>query len=141
MTTARPLRQSRQNTRSFRVIPGRQKSRVVVAPWLTFCLVVVVALFGIVVTQTALDEGAFDLAELDRQIAEAAVHNQHLRLEIARLESPGRIAPAAEELGLVYPQERTVLRVDGVILQSSDPDPRWATLDRYAAGEVEDPPS
>ena len=38
---------------------------------LAFTLVVVIALFGIVTTQTSLDQGAFELAELNRAIANA----------------------------------------------------------------------
>lgn len=135
--TARSLRQPRTVQRGLRVIPGAARKRVVVAPWVTFSLVVVVALFGIVVARTTLDQGAFDLADLNRKIAEAEVSNQRLRLEIARLESPGRVAPAAESLGLVYPTERAVLTVAGIVVQSTDSDPRWATLDRYASAASE----
>jgi cell division protein FtsL len=109
----------------------------VITPWLAFVLVVVVALFGIVLTRTTLDKGAFELAELDQQLATAQVRNQHLRLEIARLESPGRVAPAAEMLGMVYPDERTLVTVDGVVVVVNDLDPRWAGLDRYAAAAPE----
>jgi cell division protein FtsL len=135
--TARPLRQSRPAGRVFRVIPGARRRGPVITPWAAFSVVVVVALFGIVVARTTLDQGAFELAELNRSIAEAEVFNQRLRLEIARLESPARVAPAAEALGLVYPTERAVLAVTGILAQSSDPDPRWATLDRYAAESIE----
>ncbi len=135
--TARPLRQARPAGRSFRVIEGARRRGVVITPWAAFSIVVVVALFGIVVARTTLDQGAFELADLNLKIAEAEVSNQRLRLEIARLESPARVAPAAEALGLVYPTERAVLTVTGVVVQSSDPDPRWSTLDRYAAESIE----
>jgi cell division protein FtsL len=132
--TARALRQTKPAGRGFRVIQGARRRHIVFTPWVAFSMVVVVALFGIVVARTTLDQGAFELADLNLKIAEAEVSNQRLRLEIARLESPGRVAPAAESLGLVYPTERAVLTVTGIVVQSTDPDPRWATLDRYAAG-------
>ena len=131
--TARPLRQARAGGRGLRVIQGAQSRHPVITPWIAFVLVVVVALCGIVLTRTTLDKGAFELAELDQQLATAQVRNQHLRLEIARLESPGRVAPSAELLGMVYPDERTLMTVDGVVVVANDPDPRWAGLDRYAA--------
>ena len=54
---------------SLRVVKGRKfNGRPRLTPWLAFTLVVVVALFGIVVTQTSLDRGAFELAELNRSI-------------------------------------------------------------------------
>lgn len=133
MTTARPLSQTRNPGRSLSVITGTRAGRPVIAPWVVFSLVVVLALFGLVLSRTTLDEGAYELAELTQEIAEAQTQNQRLRLEVARLESPARIAPAAAELGLVYPTERLLMTVPGVVAQSSDSDPRWATLDRYAS--------
>ena len=135
--TARPARQVKA-TGGLTIIRGSNRGRPVVTPWLAFVIVVVVALFGIVSTRTTLDAGAFELAELSTQLTEAEVHNQRLRLEIARLESPGRIAPAAEELGLVYPTERSLIAVPGVVVAVEDPDPRWAGLETYAAGAAQD---
>ena len=97
---------------------------------------VVVALFGIVTTQTSLDEGAFELAELNRAIANAQTENQHLRLEVARLESPARIAPIAAEMGLVYPDTRRTVVVDGVIDQVVEGDQRWASIAEFATEEI-----
>ena len=134
--TARAVRQSRAAAGGLRVIHGSRQKRPVITPWIAFVLVVVVALFGIVLTRTTLDHGAFELADLSRQLATEQVRNQHLRLEIARLESPGTVAPAAEALGMVYPDERTLVTVDGVVVVANDPDPRWAGLERYAAGPV-----
>ena len=38
--------------------------------------------------------------------------NRQLNLEIARLENPARIAPLAEEMGLVIPTETNQILVD-----------------------------
>lgn len=135
MTTA-PQRRPSQMAR-LRVIAGKQRKRHPhVAPWMAFTLVVVVALFGIVMTQTSLDQGAFELAELNRSIANAQTENQHLRLEVARLESPARIAPIAAEMGLVYPDTRRMVMVDGVIDQIVEGDQRWSSIAEFASEEL-----
>lgn len=75
-------------------------------------LVAVIGFLGLGFARTSLDRTAFELAELDRSIAEETALNQKLRLEIARLENPARIAPLAEELGLVIPSETNQILVD-----------------------------
>jgi cell division protein FtsL len=136
MTTA-AQRSASQGIARFRVIAGRRRNlHPHVAPWLAFTVVVVVALFGIVMTQTSLDAGAFELAELNRSIANAKTENQHLRLEVARLESPARIAPLAVEMGLVYPDTRRTVMIDGVVDQIVQGDQRWASIAEFATEEV-----
>ncbi len=121
----------------LRVITGKQrKQHPHVGPWMAFTLVVVVALFGIVTTQTSLDQGAFELAELNRAIANAETENQQLRLEVTRLESPARVAPIAAELGLVYPDSRRTVLVEGVIDQVVEGDQRWASIAEFATEEL-----
>ena len=135
--TAVPQRRASHGMARLRVIAGKQRAQHPhVAPWMAFTLVVVVALFGIVTTQTSLDEGAFELAELNRAIANAQTENQHLRLEVARLESPARIAPIAAEMGLVYPDTRRTVMVDGVIDQVVEGDQRWASIAEFATEEI-----
>lgn len=135
--TAAPQRRSSHGMARLRVIAGKQrKHHPHVAPWLAFTTVVVIALFGIVTTQTSLDQGAFELAELNRGIANAQTENQHLRLEVARLESPARIAPIAAEMGLVYPDTRRTVMVDGVIDQVVEGDQRWASIAEFATEEL-----
>ena len=130
--TARPLRSTASRPR-LRVVAGRRPRRPSVAPWMVFTLVVVVAFVGLVLARTALDRGAFELADLEGRIAQAETENTQLRLEIARLEDPARIAPLAEELGFVYPDRRSPLLVSGVVVDHRDADPRWAEIDRLAA--------
>ena len=136
--TARPIR--RQTTAAvagLRVIAGRRRQqRHHVAPWLAFTIVVVVALIGVVMAQTSLDRGAFELGSLDRAIAEAKTENQHLRLDIARLESPVRVAPLAEGMGLVYPEERQPMLVQGVTDPTVQTDQRWSSITEFASEET-----
>jgi cell division protein FtsL len=90
-------------------------------------LIGVVAFLGLGFARTSLDRSAFELSELTRSIDEATAVNQGLNLEIARLENPARIAPLAEELGLVIPSNTRQLLVDlapaaGPTLAGIEPD-------------------
>lgn len=112
--TARPLRSAQTSRRpGFRVIGGRRPHRPHVGPFAMFGIVVVASMFGIVVARTSLDAGAFELADLNEQIAQAQEQQQLLELEVARLESPTRVAPLAEEMGLVFPDDHRTLMVEG----------------------------
>ena len=75
-------------------------------------LIAVVAFLGLGFARTSLDRSAFDLAELNKAIAEQEALNEQLRLEVARLENPARIAPLADEMGLVIPVDTKPLLVD-----------------------------
>jgi cell division protein FtsL len=72
----------------------------------------VVAFLGLGFARTSLDKSAFELDRLNRAITEQEAMNEQLRLEIARMESPARIAPLAEDLGLVIPQNTHQLLAD-----------------------------
>lgn len=111
--TARPLR-SPVRLAGLRVISGRQTRRPAMAPWLVVSFITIVAFLALIGSRTALDRSAFELAELNAAIDEAASTNQKLRIEIAELENPARIVPLAEEMGLVIPTERQQLLVRGV---------------------------
>ncbi len=75
-------------------------------------LVAVIGFLGLVFARTSLDGSAFELADLQRSIAQQHALNQELQLEIARLENPARIAPLAEELGMVMPRSTNQILVD-----------------------------
>ena len=109
--TARPLRKAGQEER-LRVLKGRKLRRPALAPWMSMVLIGVIAFLGLGFARTSLDKSAFELATLDKAIAEQNALNQQLNLEIARLENPARIAPLAEELGFVIPENTRQLLVD-----------------------------
>jgi cell division protein FtsL len=75
-------------------------------------LIAVVGFLGLGFARTSLDRAAFELAELNAAIADQTELNLELKLEIARLENPARIAPLAEEMGLVIPEFTHQLLVD-----------------------------
>lgn len=75
-------------------------------------IIAVVAFLGLGFARTSLDSSAFEMAELDKSIAQQTALNRQLNLEIARLENPARISPLAEELGLVIPANIHQILVD-----------------------------
>jgi len=109
--TARPLRRVVEAD-PLRVLKGKRLSRPSLAPWMIMALIGVVAFLGLGFARTSLDRSAFELSELTKSIDEANAVNQSLSLEIARLENPARIAPLAEDLGLVIPSITNQLLVD-----------------------------
>lgn len=111
--TARPLRTPSRDA-GLRVIEGRNRARPATAPWVVVSVVTVATFLGLIGARTALDRSAFELAALQAEIAEEASVNQRLRIEIAAMENPARIAPLAEQLGLVIPSHRRQLLVSGV---------------------------
>lgn len=96
----------------LRVIKGRRIQRPSVAPWVIMVTVGVLAFLGLGFARTSLDRSAFEIAELTQAIEQEQRANQLMRLEVARLESPSRIAPLAEQLGMVLPLDRNQLLVD-----------------------------
>lgn len=97
-------------------------------PWITFSLMVVLAFFGLILTRTSLDRSAFVLDKLEDQIARQEAQHWDLRVELARLQSPERIAAEANDLGLVFPASRVALTVDPVTDEALDREYRWAQL-------------
>lgn len=135
--TARPLRVPLRDSR-LRVIAGRRTRRPAAAPWVVVSLIAIATFLALVASRTALDRAAFDLAALDAAIAEQATINQQLRIEIAQLENPARIAPLAEEMGLVIPTERRQLLVGGVTRDDGIVDPDYEPA---LAAQVTEPSS
>ena len=109
--TARPARQPR-SSEGLRVLRGRKFRKPSIAPWMIMVIIAVIAFLGLAFARTSLDRSAFDLAELNRGIEEQLALNEQLRLEVARLENPARIAPLALEMGLVIPADTQQLLVN-----------------------------
>lgn len=93
-------------------------------------LIAITAFFGLGLARTSLDRSAFQLAELNRQIDEQEALNEQLRLEVARLENPARIAPLADEMGLVIPVDTNQLLVN-----LDEPSPVVAEADGSGANQ------
>lgn len=132
--TARPLRAPLRDSR-LRLISGRRIRRPAMAPWLVVSFIAIATFLALIGTRTALDRSALDLAYIERQIAEQLTVNQQLRIEIAQLENPARIAPMAEDLGLVIPTERRQLLVGGVERNDGIVDPDYTESKTVQASE------
>jgi cell division protein FtsL len=109
--TARPLRKARSGE-GLRVLKGRRLRKPSIAPWMIMVLIAIIAFLGLAFARTSLDRSAFDLAEINKSIDEQMAINEQLKLEVARLENPARIAPLADEMGLVIPAETNQLLVN-----------------------------
>jgi anti-sigma factor RsiW len=127
--TAPALRRPAPDER-LRVLKGRKLRKPSVAPWMFMVLIAVVAFLGLGFARTSLDRSAFELAELNKAIAEQAALNEQLRLEVARMENPARIAPLADEMGLVIPGDTKQLLVNLDV-----PSPVVAEADRDGANQ------
>lgn len=67
-------------------------------------------LLAVVVSHVLLSQQHYELEQLDRQAAQSQRRYDQLRLEVARLEAPGRIVEVATtRLGMVAPEEVTYL--------------------------------
>jgi len=80
--------------------------------------------FAVVACQVILVQGQERLDQLDARIGESADRYQELRLQVAELESPGRIIDAATAtLGMVPPPAITYLTPDGAVTVPGTADP------------------
>lgn len=101
--------------------------------------------FGLVAFQVVLSEGQVRLEQLRRRAAAEQERYDRLRLEVAELESPGRvIAMAQQRLGMVAPPGVTYLSPSGAeVAVRSAPAPappadggegRWPAVKAHLAG-------
>ena len=70
--------------------------------------------FAMIFLRIALDRSAFELESFERQIASEESRQLDLRLELAQLQDPLRIATEATRMGLTYPEVRVAIAVDGL---------------------------
>lgn len=118
--TVRPLRTTETYDTPLRVVSSRRLRRPQLGMWGVYTVVAVIAFFALIYSRTALDGTAFELRELQQQIAVEEERQQQLGLEVARLASPGEIVPAAEEMGLILPDEVIPVAADGVVISNDE---------------------
>lgn len=82
--------------------------------------------FGLVLVNIALAQSSFQLADLQKRSAEQQARSRQLRFEVAKAESPERIAQVGAELGLVAPERQQYLQGPAVLV-SSHPEPEAGT--------------
>ena len=97
-------------------------------------------LFGLAAFHTVLMQGQQRLDRLDDRVAEEQARYEHLRLELAQLESPQRIvADATTRLGMVAAEGTTYLTPSGAVeaeIAGADPNAPNATAAESAATDV-----
>ena len=81
---------------------------------LLFCTALVIAIFfSMIYLRIAMDRSAFELDAVNDQITLERSRTLDLRLELAQLQDPHRIATQAAQIGLVYPEDPITLIVTG----------------------------
>ena len=112
--------------------PARRRARARLMGVLVVT-VVAVALFGLVASHVALTQGQFRLEEMRNKADDEQALYERLRLEVAELESPGRIVAAAQErLGMVPPPGITYLSPVGPVSDVAVDDPAGAAADDWS---------
>lgn len=109
-------------------VSSRVRRRRGLGSWLLFVAIVVAAFYGLIFSRISLDRSAFELDELQRQINAEESRHFELRVEVAELMDPNRIATAAARLGMVYPTERNELTTDVMRQPGVQQELRWAQL-------------
>ena len=125
--TARPA-PALQRRPQMRVVPGRGVRPLRMAPWLLFTILVVFVFFALIYSRTALSDSAFHLREVEALITQEEATFQQLRLEVARLQSPERVVPLAEQIGLVLPDQVRTVEATGVTGSGGGAEARWAEV-------------
>ena len=101
-----------------------------IIPLLFFTALVIAIFFSMIYLRIAMDRSAFELDSVNDQITLERSRTLDLRLELAQLQDPQRIATQAAQIGLVYPEEQITLIVTGALGSGDVPqeDPSVAAL-------------
>jgi cell division protein FtsL len=100
-----------------KVLAGRPRRRSVLIV-LASLLMASVVVFGLVLVNIALAQSSFELGDLQKKVAQEGERSRRLRYEVARAESPERVASTAAELGLVSPESEHHLQGPAVLVSS-----------------------
>jgi hypothetical protein len=99
---ARALRPIGTLSRPRLTIVPKAASRAPRIPFVVFVVALLAAgLVGLLVLNTSMERGTYVAGALRTQAAALAQHEQELRMQVAALEDPQRVARRAERLGMV----------------------------------------
>jgi len=84
-----------------------------VVPLVFYTMLVIALFFAMIYLRIALDRTAFELDGLERSITLEESRQLDLRLTIAELQDPVRIASEAERIGMTTPDERIPIVISG----------------------------
>jgi cell division protein FtsL len=110
--TAQSIPYARGRSAGRSVAAPRRGPRIL--PLAFFTLLVMAVFFSMIFLRIALDRSAFELESFERQIATQESRQLDLRLELAQLQDPLRIATEATRMGLTYPEDRVAIIVEGL---------------------------
>ena len=79
-----------------------------------------VVVFGLVLVNIALAQSSFELGDLQKKVADQQERGRRLRYELARAESPERVAEMAAGLGLVSPESEHYLQGPAILVSSEE---------------------
>jgi hypothetical protein len=114
--------------RQFHVVIDPRARRRRLGGWLALVFTLAALFFVMISTRIALDRNAFILQDIRGQIEVEETRYWELRLRLAELQSPERIAGIAEEMGMVYPSEMATIEVPGLGGPRPGVDKGWADL-------------
>lgn len=98
-----------------RMIRPKSKRRVNAVALAAGIVAAAGVVFGLVLVNIFLAQSSFRLSDLERQVAEQEARHRQLRFEVARAESPERIAQLASRLGLRAPDKQEYILGPAVI--------------------------
>jgi len=120
-----PLRRSRPEARPnhLRVVAPAERVRRSLTPATAVLLTAFVfaTLLAVAVAHTLLVQGQVTLDQLDAELSTEQAHYQQLRKDVAELESPTRIVAAAQDQGMVTPDDLVYLQPSTAELSTVGP--------------------
>ena len=105
------------------VAPPRPAPRRLTAFLITCAVVVGPLVFGIVTLQAMVSQTSFRMEEMTRQNSQLQQSYGELKLQVARLSAPGRIAQEARRLGLRLPKGGSVHLLEVAGARGGQPEP------------------
>lgn len=108
----------------------RVRRRLTPATGVLLTALLFATLFAIATAHTLLVQGQIRLDDLDSKLTVEQARYQRLRTEVAEMESPTRVVAAAQELGMVAPEDLVYLQPEA----SGDEPARPQTTSHAATG-------
>lgn len=119
---AEPSQRPSEPARHLRVVTSAERARQRLTPKVGVVLtaLVFVSLFAVAIAHTLLVQGQIRLDGLDQQLTTEQARYRELRNQVAQMESPARVVAAAQQLGMVAPDDLVYLQPDAGEHDSTD---------------------